>query len=111
MSAERWETLIIGGGVAGLATAWHLARRGCERVLLVERDAQLGAESSGKNAAILRTFGADPILNEVSARIQGRHLVFRHLAVPLIARHAHREAGNQNCPVAQISSRLNVGLG
>lgn len=29
--------LVVGGGVVGLATAWHLARLGCERVALVER--------------------------------------------------------------------------
>lgn len=29
--------LVVGGGVAGLATAWQLARRGLERVALVER--------------------------------------------------------------------------
>ena len=43
--ASRWPlnrpsvvgALVVGGGVTGLATAWHLARRGVERVALVER--------------------------------------------------------------------------
>lgn len=62
------ETLIIGGGIAGLATAWHLARRGCGEVLLLEREANLGTQSSGRNAAILRTLGPDPITTSVAQR-------------------------------------------
>ena len=34
---ERVETVIVGGGAMGLATAWHLARRG-RQVLLLERE-------------------------------------------------------------------------
>jgi sarcosine oxidase len=34
---EAFGALVVGGGVHGLATAWHLARRGVERVALVER--------------------------------------------------------------------------
>ncbi len=60
--------LIVGGGVAGLATAWWLARRGGVRVALVERAGGLGRESSGKNAAILRTACADPLERELAAR-------------------------------------------
>ena len=32
--AERFETVIVGGGQAGLATGFHLARRGCAFVIL-----------------------------------------------------------------------------
>ena len=35
------DTLIIGGGISGLATAWWLAQRGIESVLL-ERDSRSG---------------------------------------------------------------------
>jgi glycine/D-amino acid oxidase-like deaminating enzyme len=52
--------LIVGGGVAGLASAWHLARAGV-RVTLLEREDQLGTHSSGRNAAILRTLAEDPV--------------------------------------------------
>lgn len=34
---STFEVLVVGAGVSGLATAWHLARRGVERVALVER--------------------------------------------------------------------------
>ena len=60
--------LILGGGVAGLATAWHLVRRGARDVVLLERDPGLGRQSSGRNAAILRTFGTDPVLNTIALR-------------------------------------------
>jgi glycine/D-amino acid oxidase-like deaminating enzyme len=53
MGSER--ILIVGGGVAGLATAWWLARRGAKDVVLVERERSLATHSSRKNAAILRT--------------------------------------------------------
>jgi D-arginine dehydrogenase len=62
------ETLIIGGGVAGLATAWHLAQRGCRDVLLLEQEASVGTQSSGRNAAILRTLGSDPLTTAVAQR-------------------------------------------
>lgn len=34
---QTWDTIVLGGGPAGLAAAWQLARRGI-RVLLVEKD-------------------------------------------------------------------------
>ena len=48
------QTVIIGGGIAGVASAWWLARRGAEGVLLLERESGLGWHSSGLNAGILR---------------------------------------------------------
>lgn len=51
-------TLVIGGGIAGLAAAWGLARAGVPDVLLLEREPHLFAHSSGKNAAIYRTVEA-----------------------------------------------------
>ena len=60
--------LIVGGGVAGLSTAWHLARRGGLGVTLLEREDGFGRHSSGKNAGILRTAAADPVEVELAAR-------------------------------------------
>jgi len=48
---ERTDTLVIGGGVLGSATAYHLARRG-QDVLLVERG-EWNREASGANAGTL----------------------------------------------------------
>jgi len=69
VSASVSHTLIIGGGIAGLATAWWLARRpGVDprRILLLEREPTLGTQSSGRNAAILRTVGSDPSTAAIS---------------------------------------------
>ena len=64
MSAEH---LIIGGGMAGLATAWHLVRRGAPNVVVLERSAPF-SESSAKNAAIFRTLSADPVVDALGRR-------------------------------------------
>ena len=53
--------LIVGGGVAGVSTAYFLGRRGLRDVVLLEREPLLGTHSSGKNAAVLRTLTSDPV--------------------------------------------------
>lgn len=53
--------LIVGGGIAGLATAWALAQRGVRDVLVLEAGARLGAQATAQNAAILRTPMPDPV--------------------------------------------------
>lgn len=54
-----YPTVVLGGGIAGLAAAWALARRG-DRVELVEREATLGAHSTGRSAAIFRCLDLSP---------------------------------------------------
>ena len=54
MSLDHAEILIIGGGVAGLSTACHLAGAGQGGVVLLEREAQAGFYASGHNAGIGR---------------------------------------------------------
>jgi len=66
MGAER--ILIVGGGVAGLATAWSLAGRGERGVVVVERERGLAEHSSRKSAAILRTAGPDPRIESLARR-------------------------------------------
>lgn len=51
--AVNCDILIVGGGVMGTSIAWHLARRHCGRVVLLEKSF-LGAGSSGKSGAIIR---------------------------------------------------------
>jgi sarcosine oxidase subunit beta len=48
------DIVIIGGGCMGCSTAWHLAQLGITNVVLIEREAQLAAGSTGKNAGGVR---------------------------------------------------------
>ena len=48
------DILIVGGGIAGLSTACHLAKAGAGKVLLLDREAVPGFYASGHNAGIAR---------------------------------------------------------
>jgi sarcosine oxidase subunit beta len=54
------DVLVVGGGVIGISTALHLARRGAGRVTLLERSF-LGAGASGKSAALVHQNHACPL--------------------------------------------------
>ena len=48
------DVVIIGGGVMGVSTAYHLAARGCRNVVLLEKDEFLGSEATGRCAGGIR---------------------------------------------------------
>jgi len=56
--------VIIGGGYAGAATAWALARRGAGgRVVLLEAEPRFGVHASGRNAGLLGSLlEEDPVI-------------------------------------------------
>ncbi len=56
---ERASVVVVGGGVVGCSTAFHLAEAGVD-VLLVERDS-LGSGSSSKAAGGVRACFSDPL--------------------------------------------------
>jgi len=58
--------IIVGGGIAGVASAWFLARRGARNVVLVEREQNLGTQATAQNAAILRTSMPDALSEELA---------------------------------------------
>lgn len=51
---EKFDVIVIGGGVIGASTAFHLAQFGTKKVLLLERDA-VGAGTTSQSSGILRT--------------------------------------------------------
>jgi sarcosine oxidase subunit beta len=64
---SRASVVIIGGGVMGLSTAYHLARAGVADVLLVERSA-FGSGSTSKAAGGVRAQFSDAVNIELGAR-------------------------------------------
>ena len=55
--------LIVGGGIAGLAVGYFLQQEEGVRVTLLEAETELGQHSTGRNAAILRSWTPDPVLS------------------------------------------------
>ena len=65
--ADTWDTVVVGAGVMGAWTAWHLHRRG-QRVLLVDAAGPAHARaSSGGESRLTRTiYGADAIYTRMA---------------------------------------------
>jgi sarcosine oxidase subunit beta len=58
---ERYDVVIVGGGVIGASVAWHLAARGCTRVLVLDAGTEPGAGSTGRATGGFRAqFGSEP---------------------------------------------------
>ena len=57
-TARHADVVVVGGGIAGCATAYYLARRGV-RVTLYERG-EIAGEQSGRNWGFVRQQGRDP---------------------------------------------------
>ncbi|MFO1325372.1 MAG: FAD-binding oxidoreductase [Burkholderiales bacterium] len=56
---ESYDAIVIGGGAIGVSIAYHLARFGAPRVLLVERG-QLGGGTTAQSSCIVRTHYSVP---------------------------------------------------
>ncbi|MCE1203093.1 MAG: FAD-binding oxidoreductase [Holophagaceae bacterium] len=54
-TVETAEVAIIGGGIAGLGLACHLAQAGLPGIVLLDREDQPGTYASGHNAAVARS--------------------------------------------------------
>ena len=59
--------MIVGAGFAGVATAFHLARRAPDRkVLLLEREDVAGMHSSGRNAGMIRQVTSEETVSRLA---------------------------------------------
>ncbi|MGD2147179.1 MAG: FAD-binding oxidoreductase [Anaerolineae bacterium] len=71
---ETAAAVVIGGGVMGASTAYHLAKRGCKDVLLLEREQLFGTQATGKCAGGIRyQFGT-----EINVRLSQLSLPMLH---------------------------------
>jgi glycine/D-amino acid oxidase-like deaminating enzyme len=100
----RADVVVLGGGIAGVMTAWHLAERGL-RAVVCEKG-RVGAEQSGRNWGWVRQQGRDaaelPIMIEAMrhwetlAQQFGDTLGFRRTGVMYLARTDREMAGFQD---------------
>ena len=109
---RRTEVVVIGGGIAGVSTAFFLAERGVPTVLCEK--GRIGAEQSGRNWGWCRVMGRDP--REIPLAIeslrlwrdmQGCHGPFffqsKPFALPPLSR---RLGGNAHCfHVGRVKTR------
>jgi len=51
---EKYDVIVVGGGVIGASVAYHLAKLGAKRVLLLERQT-IGSGTTSQSSGILRT--------------------------------------------------------
>lgn len=59
--AETFDAIVIGAGILGASTAYHLARGGAKRVLVLEKST-IAAGGTGKSAAIVRQHYSNAVL-------------------------------------------------
>lgn len=53
MQNTHAEVLIIGAGIIGLTLARELVERGCDNIVLIEKEDHIGAHASGRNSGVL----------------------------------------------------------
>ena len=62
------DVVIVGGGFAGMATAWALRERGITDVIVLEREPDLGRYASGRSAGLGRQLAEDDPLTALTVR-------------------------------------------
>ena len=72
---ETTDVLVIGGGLMGCSTAYHLARSGV-KTTLVERRAQPGQETTARSGAIIRAHYGVPALVTLALEANRRYARF-----------------------------------
>ena len=61
MSDDR-EIIVIGGGIWGLSTAFHLAKLGGARIRVLERDADIASETTPRAAGLVGQIRSSPTM-------------------------------------------------
>ena len=53
MLPDKTQILIVGAGIVGLTLARELLAKGCEDILVIEKEPELGVHASGRNSGVL----------------------------------------------------------
>jgi sarcosine oxidase subunit beta len=59
---QSYDAIVVGAGISGAATAYHLKKGGMQRVLLLDREAGVANGPTRDSAAVVRMHYSDPIL-------------------------------------------------
>ena len=65
---SKVDVAIIGGGFAGMSTAWALARAGVRDTIVLERETELGRYASGRSAGLGRQLAEDNETTQLTVR-------------------------------------------
>jgi glycine/D-amino acid oxidase-like deaminating enzyme len=95
---EKFDIVVIGGGVIGVSIAYHLARFGCKSVLLLERG-QLGGGTTAQSSCILRTHYSVP---ENVALAKAAIAIFNDF--PAYLDDAEAESGYNRCGMMLVAA-------
>lgn len=106
-------TIVVGGGILGAATAWHLARADMDVLVLEARG--FGTQSTGKSAAIVRCHYSNPEV--VRMAVHSRE-VFRRMPLLLDCESVYTRCGwlflvdaeNADLAVANAEMQASEGL-
>ena len=115
MATRTADVVVVGGGVNGTSTAFHLAKLGVQNVVLLERR-QIAAGATGKSGSLVRMH----YTNETESRMAMESLkVFRNFGDVVggdcgwspvgfvqLVKHEHREALHRN-----IARQQKLGIG
>jgi glycine/D-amino acid oxidase-like deaminating enzyme len=105
-------TIVVGGGILGAATAWHLAKAQMD-VLVLDAGA-FGTQSTGKSAAIVRCHYSNPAV--VRMAVHSRE-TFRRLPLLLDCDPVYTRCGwlflvdEENAPLAVENADMQEGEG
>jgi sarcosine oxidase subunit beta len=73
---ETYDAVVVGAGISGTATAYHLKKGGMKRVLLLDREAGVAHGPTRDSAAVVRMHYSEPVL--VRAALDSREM-FRNM--------------------------------
>ena len=92
--AERYDVVVVGGGIVGLATAYSLSRRGVQRLLVLEAEPRLAAHQTGHNSGVIHSgLYYPPRSLKAATCTAGREALYRFCADAGSPPRALRQAG------------------